>query len=63
MGRKPNTVKSNLARGLLDISEQDPNLDFSPSDFQDDLDSSIVVRERARGSKLDGTFKRRVEKW
>ena len=46
MGRKPNTVKSNLVRGLLDISEQDPNLDFSPSDFQDELDSSILVIER-----------------
>ena len=62
MGRKPNTVKSNLARGLLDISEQDPNLDFSPSDFRDDLDSSILVRERARGSKLEGTFKKKSGK-
>ena len=62
MGRKPNTVKSNLVRGLLVISEQDPNLDFSPSDFQDDLDSSILVRERARGSKLEGTFKKKSGK-
>ena len=63
MGRKPNTVKSNLVRGFKDISEQDPNLDFSPSDFQDGLDSSILVRERervrARGSKLEGTFKKK----
>ena len=62
MGRKPNTVKSNLVRGFMDISEQDPNLDFSPSDFQDDLDSSILVRERARGSKLQGTFKKKSGK-
>ena len=64
MGRKPNTVKSNLLRGFMDISEQDPNLDFSPSDFQDGLDSSILVRERerARGSKLEGTFKKQSGK-
>ena len=63
MGRKPNTVKLNLVRGLLDISEQDPNLDFSTSDFQDELDSSILVGERARGSKLEGTFKKKSGKW
>ena len=62
MGRKPNTVKSNLVRGLLYISEQDPNLDFSPSDFQDELDSSILVRERPRGSKLEGTLKMKKTK-
>ena len=37
-------------------------MDFSPSDFQDELDSSILVRERARGSKLDGTFKKKSGK-
>ena len=60
MGRQPNTVKSNLVSKLLAISEQDPNLEFEQSDFQDDLDSRVLVRERARGSKLQGTFDKRA---
>ena len=60
MGRQPNTVKSNLVSKLLVISEQDPNLEFEQSDFQDDLDSTVLVRERARGSKLQGTFDKRA---
>ena len=60
MGRQPNTVKSNLVSKLLAISEQDPNLEFEQSDFQDDLDSTVLVRERARGSKLQGTFDKRA---
>ena len=63
MGQKPNTVKSNLVRGLMDISEQDPNLKFSPSDFQDELNSSILVREKARDSKLEGRFKTKSDMW
>ena len=60
MGRQPNTVKSNLVSKLLAISEQDPNLEFEQSDFQDDLDSTVLGRERARGSKLQGTFDKRA---
>ena len=60
MGRQPNTVKSNLVSKLLAISERDPNLEFEQSDFQDDLDSTVLVRERARGSKLQGTFDKRA---
>ena len=60
MGRQPNTVKSNLMSKLLAISEQDPNLEFEQSDFQDDLDSTVLVRERARCSKLQGTFDKRA---
>ena len=59
-GRRPNTVKSNLVSKLLAISEQDPNLEFEQSDFQDDLDSTVLVRERARGSKLQGCFDKRA---
>ena len=52
MGRQPNTVKSNLVSKLLGISEQDTSLEFEQSDFQDDLDSTVLVKEPARGSKL-----------
>ena len=60
MGRQPNTLKLNLVSKLLAFSEQDPNLEFEQSDFQDDLDSTVLVRERARGSKLQGTFDKRA---
>ena len=60
LGRQPNTVKSNLVTKLLAISEQDPNLEFEQSDFQDDLDSTVLVRERARGSKLQGCFDKKA---
>ena len=57
MGKEPNTVKSNLVSKLLDISEQDPEIEFEQSDFEDNLDSTVLVRERAaRGSKLQSTF-------
>ena len=55
-GREPNTVKSNLVSKLLDISEQDPDLQFDNSDFQDELDSTVLVRERARGTKIQEAF-------
>ena len=60
MGRKPNTVKSNLVSKLLDISEQDPDLQFDNSDFQDELDSTVLVRERVRGTKLQGAFDKKT---
>ena len=56
LGREPNTVKSNAVSKFLDISEQDNSLEFSPTDFQDDLESTVSVRERSRGSKLEGAF-------
>ena len=62
MGKEANTVKANLVSKLLDISEQDPNIEFEQSDFQEDLDSTVLVRERARGSKLQGTFEKKSGK-
>ena len=53
MGKEPNTVKSNVIKGLMDFSEQDQNLELNASDFQDELDSTILVKERDRGSKLE----------
>ena len=59
-GREPNTVKSNLVSKLLDVSEQDPDLQFDNSDFQDELDSTVLNRERARGTKLQGAFDKKT---
>ena len=57
-GRSPNTVKEILTK-LSPVSADDPNLAFSDEDFQRDQDSAILVRERSRGSKLDGLFTKR----
>ena len=59
-GREPNTVKSNLVSKLLDISEQEPDLQFDNSNFQDELDSTVLVRERARETKLQGAFDKKT---
>ena len=60
LGRESNTVKSNAVSKILDISEQDNSLEFSPTDFQDHLYSTVLVRERSRGSKLEGAFERKT---
>ena len=53
-------MKSNAVSKFLDISEQNNSLEFSPTDFQDDLNSTVLVRERSRGSKLEGAFERKT---
>ena len=40
----------------MGVSERVPKLEFKQSDFQEDLDSTVLVRERARGSKLESLF-------
>ena len=60
MGREPNTVKSNLVSNSLDFSEQDPVLQIDQSHFQDDLDSTILAWKRARRTKLQTTFDKKV---
>ena len=53
MGREPNTVNYwNLVSKLQDFSEEDSGLQIDQSDFQDDLDSTVLVREGARVTKL-----------
>ena len=42
------------------ISEQDPNLELHQSDFQDQLDSTVLDRERARCSKVENTFSKKT---
>ena len=60
MGKAPNTVKSNLVQRYLDFSAQDNRLDFQQNDFQDECDSTILVRERAKGSKLEPVFAKKT---
>ena len=40
------------------ILEQDPQFEIEPEDFSEEADSTILVRERVRGTKLEGAFKK-----
>ena len=62
MGKEPNTVKSNVMETFREFLAQDSHLEFQPSDFHDDTDSAILVRERTKGSKLEPTFARKTGK-
>ena len=62
MGKEPNTLKSNVVKWFMDISAQHPSVEFHQSDFQDETDSAISVRERANGSKLEPTFAKKTGK-
>ena len=62
LGHEPNTVKSNVVGKFRDFSAQDSQLEFQPSDFHDDTDSTILVREQTKGSKLEPTFARKTGK-
>ena len=39
------------------ILEQDPQIEIAPEDFSEEADSTILVRERVRGTELEGAFK------
>ena len=41
------------------VSDKDSDLQLAMSDFPGEQDSEILVRERARGTKLDGLYKKR----
>ena len=60
--RKPKTVKSNIVDKFKGVSEADPSLKLSTSDFEDEIDSAIVVREMTKGSNLEGQFKEKSGK-
>ena len=62
MGKEPNTVKSNVIKGLMDFSERDAQLELNSSNLQDELDSTVLVRERTRGSKLKQAFSKKSGK-
>ena len=61
--REPNTVKSNIVSELGNkekgVSEQDPKFSFVESDCKEEVDSTILVRERARGSNLESAFQKK----
>ena len=40
------------------ILDKDPRIDIEPEDFSEEADSTILVRERVRGTKLEGAFKK-----
>ena len=41
------------------VSDKDSNFELEMSDFPANQDSEILVRERARGSKLEATYKKK----
>ena len=43
-----------IGKCLLD---KDPRIEIEPEDFSGEADSTILVRERVRGTKLEGAFK------
>ena len=55
-GRKPNTLKSAMIRKCF--LEKDPQLQIEPEDFSEEAVSTILVRERVKGTKLEGNFKK-----
>ena len=42
------------------VSENDPKIVLEEDDFSPDVDSTVLIRERTRGSKLEGTFKKKT---
>ena len=42
------------------VSENDPKLVLEEDDFNPDVDYTVLIRERTRGSKLEGTFKKKT---
>ena len=56
VGRKPKTLKSTMIRKR--ILDKDPLIEIEPADFSEEADSTILVRERVRGTKLEGAFKK-----
>ena len=53
-GRKLNTQKSRMIENC--ILDQDPRIEIKPEDFSEEADSTVLVRERVRGTKLEGAF-------
>ena len=60
--RKFTTVKDIITtkpQPNYNVSDKDSNFELEMSDFPADQDSEILVRERARGSKLEETYKKK----
>ena len=55
--RQPIKLKhGRVKNNATEISEQESKVNFSTSDFEEEIDSTILVRERTRGSKLEPAF-------
>ena len=57
-GTEPNTIKRLLNNNRQSISDS-PEVKLTESDFESGQYSPILVRERTRGSKLQGAFQKR----
>ena len=57
-GQEPNTIKRLVTNKSQFISEK-PEIELTGEDFESGQDSTIMVRERTRVSKIDGAFKKR----
>ena len=57
-GQEPNTIKSLVTNHPRSISEH-PEFSLTEEDFESGQDSTILVRERTKGSKLEGAYKKR----
>ena len=62
MCKEPNTVTSNVVKGLMDFSEEDTQLELNSSDFHDELNSTVLVGERVKRSKLEQLFSKKSGK-
>ena len=55
-GKKPNTLKAAMIQKC--ILEKDPLTEIELADFSNEADSTILVRERMRGTTLEGAFRK-----
>ena len=55
MGMKPTTQKLAIIRKYF--SKKDPQLQIESEDFSEEADSTILVSERVKGTKLEGNYK------
>ena len=56
IGRKANMLKSAMIKKC--ILEKHQQIEIEPKDFSKEADSTILVRQRGRGKKLEGAFKK-----
>ena len=57
-GQEPNKIKRIITNTNQFFSEK-PEIELTADDFESGQDSTMMVRERARGSNLEGAFKKR----
>ena len=58
MGRKNITLGDLLKPSFASFSEQDPKFQLALDEFPHDAHSTIILRERAHGSKLESAFRK-----